>query len=111
MDIHSSKELRRYNYLINEIDAAYHEIASTFGLSGSSMVILYTICDNEGSCLLRDICRNSGISKQTINSALRKLESEGIIYLESAGMKNKKVCLTAHGTLLTAHTAGKIIEM
>ncbi|MBD5477448.1 MAG: winged helix-turn-helix transcriptional regulator [Lachnospiraceae bacterium] len=111
MNIRSSKELRRYNYLINEIDAAYHEISSALGLSDSSMVVLYTICDNNGSCLLRDICRNSGISKQTINSALRKLESEGSIYLESAGMKKKKVCLTEHGKLLADRTAGKIIEM
>lgn len=111
MNIHSSKELRRYNYLINEIEAAYHEISSALGLSDSSMIVLYAVFDNDGSCMLKDICRNSGISKQTINSALRKLESEGIIYLESAGTKNKKVCLTEHGKRLADHTAGKIIEM
>lgn len=111
MNIHSSNELRRYNYLINEIKAAYHEISSTLGLSDSSMVVLYTVCDNGGSCMLKEIYRNSGISKQTINSALRKLESEDIIYLESAGMKKKKVCLTENGKSLSDHTAGKIIEM
>lgn len=111
MNIHSFKELRRYNYLINEIEAAYHEISSTLCLSDSSMVVLYTACDNGGSCMLQDICHNSGISKQTINSALRKLESEGIIYLESAGTKNKKVCLTEQGKHLADHTAGKIIEI
>lgn len=111
MNIHSSKELRRYNYLISEIEAAYHEISSALGLSDSSMIVLYTVFDNGGSCMLQDICRNSGISKQTINSALRKLESEGIIYLESAGTKNKKVCLTEQGKHLANHTAGKIIEM
>ncbi|MDE6845291.1 MAG: MarR family transcriptional regulator [Lachnospiraceae bacterium] len=111
MNIHSSKELRRYNYLINEINASYHELSLTLGLSDSAMIVLYAICDNDGSCLLKDICRNSGVSKQTINSALRKLESENIIYLESAGMKNKKVCLTEHGKLLSNRTAGQIIEM
>lgn len=111
MNIHASKELRRYNYLVNEIDASYHELSLTLGLSDSAMIVLYAICDNEGSCLLRDICRNSGISKQTINSALRKLESEGIIYLESVGTRNKKVCLTEQGKHLADRTAGKIIEI
>ena len=111
MNIHSSKELSRYNYLINEINASYHELSLALGLSDSAMIVLYAICDNEGSCLIKDICRNSGISKQTINSALHKLESEDIIYLESAGTKNKKVCLTEHGKRLADRTAGKVIEM
>ena len=111
MKIHSSKELKRYNYLSSEIDAAYHEISSKLGQPDSSMIVLYTICDSGDSCLLRDIVHNSGISKQTVNSALRKLETEGIIYLESAGSKNKMVCLTEYGRKLAYRTAGKIIKM
>ncbi len=55
MKIHSSKELKRYNYLSSEIDAAYHELSSKMGLPDSSMIVLYTICDNGDSCPLRDI--------------------------------------------------------
>ncbi len=111
MNIHSSKELKRYNYLSSEIDAAYHELSSMLGLPDSSMIVLYTICDNGDSCLLKDIVRNSGISKQTVNSALRKLESEGIIYLESTGAKNKTVCLTKQGKELADRTARQIIDI
>lgn len=111
MNIHSSKELRRYNYLVNEINNFYHELALSLGLSDSSLIILYAICDSNGSCLLKDICHNSGISKQTVNSALRKLEAEDIIYLESVDAKSKRVCLTEHGKLLADRTAGKIIEV
>lgn len=111
MNIHSSKELKRYNYLSSEIDSAYHEISSKLGLPDSSMIVLYTICDNGDSCPLRDIVHNSGISKQTVNSALRKLEAEGIIYLESAGAKNKSVCLTKQGKLLADRTARQIINI
>lgn len=111
MRTHFSKELRRYNYLYNEIDAVYHELSLKLGLSDSSMLILYTICDYGDSCLLQDIYGNSGISKQTVNSALRKLEAEGIIYLEAAGPKNKKVCLTEQGRHLADRTAAKIIEI
>lgn len=86
--------MKRYNYLLGEIEASYHEVSLKLGLSDSAMKILYAICDNGESCLLQDICRRSGLSKQTINSAVRKLEAEGMIYLEMADSKHKKVCLT-----------------
>lgn len=83
-------EMKRMNYLTNEIDGAYHEAALKLGLSDSGMMILYTICNNGDTCLLNDITRLSGISKQTINSALRKLENEGIVYLENFSGRKKK---------------------
>lgn len=111
MKIHSSKELKRYNYLSSEIAAAYHEISTKLGLPDSAMIVLYAICDRGDSCLLRDIIHDSGISKQTVNSALRKLESKGIIYLKSAGAKNKTVCLTEQGKALADRTARQIIAI
>ncbi|MCI8623488.1 MAG: winged helix-turn-helix transcriptional regulator [Provencibacterium sp.] len=106
-----SKEMERFNYLMGEINAIYHDLALKLGLSDSAMDILYTICDNAGPCLLQEICRKSGSSKQTINSALRKLEAEDIVYLESAGAKNKRVCLTAKGKELAERTAMRVIKM
>lgn len=105
------KVMKRYNYLLGETEAAYHELALKAGLSDSAMRILYTICDSGESCLLRDIRRYCGLSKQTINSALRKLEAEGNLYLEAVGNKNKKVCLTEEGKALAARTAGRIYEI
>ena len=78
-----SNEMKRYNHLVGEINAVYHEISLNLGLSDSAMVILYSICDNGDSCLLQEISRRSGVSKQTINSAIRKLEKEGIIKKKS----------------------------
>ena len=46
------KKLKRYNYLIGETEATYHEISLKLGLSDSAMKILYAICDNGKSCLL-----------------------------------------------------------
>ena len=62
------------------------------------------------SCLLRDICRLTGLPKQTINSALRKLEDEDIVFLEAANAKNKRVFLTQKGKQLSSETAEKIID-
>lgn len=110
MNTYNSKELKRYNYLLGEIDAAYHEASLQLGLSDSAMRILYTICDNGDCCLLQTICRYSGLSKQTVNSAIRKLEREGIVYLESAGPKTKMVCLTEEGKQLAAKTAIQLLN-
>lgn len=111
MSIQSSASLKRLNHLQSEMSVTYHEMSLVFGLSDSVMQILYTICDSGGeSCLLHDICYLTGLPKQTINSALRKLEEEQIIYLEPVDRKNKRVCLTQKGMQLAAQTAGKIIE-
>lgn len=106
-----SNEMKRYNHLVGEINAVYHDISLHLGLSDSAMIILYTICDNGDSCLLQEISRRSGVSKQTINSAIRKLEKEGIVYLKSVGSKNKIVCLTDKGKQLAKHTAIRLIEI
>jgi len=109
MGAYSSKEMKRFNHLISEIDATYHELSLKLGLSDSVMTILYTICDNGESCPLQEICHRSGVSKQTINSAIRKLEAAGIVYLEQANSKSKNVCLTEEGKLFAQQTAIRII--
>ena len=106
-----SNNLKRYNYLVGEIDATYHEMSTKLGLSDSVMRILYTICDNGTDCPLQKICRLTGLSKQTINSSLRKLESEGIIYLEPLGPRNKNVCLTQSGKRMAQKTAGQNLAL
>lgn len=110
---HSSKALRRLNHLLSETDAAYHEASVRLGLSDSVMQILYTVCNyGDGRrCPLQEVCVQTGVSKQTINSALRKLEAEGAVYLEQAGRKGKDVCLTPRGEALAGRTAARIIQM
>lgn len=107
----SSREMRRYNHLLGEMDRVYHEMSLKLGLSDSAMIVLYTICDSGGACLLRDICRRSGLSKQTVNSALRRLEAAGVVYLEPVSARSKSVCLTEAGTALAEKTAGRVIRM
>ena len=93
---YTSRDMRRFNHLLQETDAVYHEMAQHWGLSDSVMGVLYTLCDAGGRCRLRDIYYWSGMTKQTVNSALRRMEGDGLIYLESAG-RGKDVCLTPEG--------------
>lgn len=106
-----SEEMKRFNYLTNEIDAAYHEAAVKLGLSDSAMLILYTICNNGDTCLLHEITRLSGVCKQTVNSSLRKLEQEGIVYLDAVDGRKKRVCLTDKGKTVTKDTVLRVIEI
>lgn len=99
------------NQLWNEIDAVYHEAALKLKISDSAMVILHTVCANGEECMIGDITRLTGISKQTVNSSLRKLENDGIVYLEQAGLKKKKVCLTEKGKIFVKDTVFKVAEI
>lgn len=92
MGDYMNPEVKRFNYLLSEINAAYHMAAVKLGLSDTGMTILYTICNYGDKCLLNDIIHLSGISKQTVNSALRKLEGEGIVYLEKSRGR-RKMCV------------------
>lgn len=108
-----SGALRRFNYLMGETGAAYHEAALRLGLSDSAMRILYAVCDCGSGfrCSLRDVCRSSGLSKQTVNSALRKLEREGLAFVEPVGAKSKDVCLTGAGRALAEDTVLRLIAV
>ena len=111
MSNNSSSSLKRYNHLIGEIDAAYHEASLRLGISDSVSMILYTICNVGNSCLLSDIRKQTGLSKQTVNSAIRNLEANGIVVLEPVGRKTKKVCLTEKGEIFAEKTALRLIRI
>lgn len=100
----------RINYLTEEIDSIYHRASLKLGVSDSVLFVLYMTHTNEGKCPLYDIYKLSGISKQTINSAVRRLESEGVVYLEKHGGKSKLVCLTESGKEYAEKTAGRLFD-
>lgn len=102
--------MQSINRLANELDAIYHRAALKFGMADSTLFVLYQICDKGEKCLLGDIYGENAISKQTVNSALRKMESEGILYLEAYKGKSKLVCLTEKGREYAAETALKLLE-
>lgn len=102
-------ELKRYNHLMTEIGVTYHNLSLKLGLTDSASQILYTASLHGDSCLISEIIALSGYSKQTINSALRKLEEEEIICLEQAEGRKKRVCLTEQGKALAKRTVHRII--
>ena len=85
------------NYMMSEVKAIYHEAAVRMGIADSVQNVLYAICANGEQCPQSDIYKQTGISRQTINSAIRKLERDGIVCLRQGRGRNTIVCLTEKG--------------
>lgn len=103
-------KIYQINCLTEEVDSLYHQAAVKLGVSDSVLFILYMLYVNKEKCLLYDIYKLSGISKQTINSAIRKLEQEDIVYLQKHNGKSKLVCLTETGKNYAKQTAGRLLD-
>lgn len=108
MNTKYSEIMYRMNCLASDLDSLYHQAAQKIGVSDSVMFVLYSLYENKGMVLLNDIRKITGISKQTLNSAIRKLENEGIIYLEQKGGRAKTVCLTEKGTEYVHQTVARL---
>lgn len=103
-------DLKRFNYVINETGALYHIAAQKIGISDSILNILYTVCCEGGRVYLSQIARANAMSKQTINSAIRKLEKDDIVFLEKGEGRNLYVCLTENGKIFSDKNIMPIIN-
>lgn len=110
MEQHRCPEVHQINYLSSEMESLYHQASLKLGMSDSVSIVLYTIYDAGEDCLLRDIYQKSGISKQTVNSAIRALEADGILYLERHTGRSKKVILTGKGRDYADRTVARLYK-
>ena len=112
MHEYRSPALKRLNCLLSEMDAAYHEAAQRQGQNDStSRILFYALCELGSPASLRAVCESTGLSKQTVNSALRKLEADGSRYKMPSGARSKRVCLTEAGLRVADATAGRLIRL
>lgn len=91
MKINFEDMMHWVNCLASDLDSLYHQATLKLGLSDSVLFVLYLVYENDGRCPLNDIRKATNISKQTLNSAVRKLEHEDIIYLEQNGGRAENV--------------------
>ena len=102
---------KRYNYLSSEINSLYHQAAKKMGISDSVQNILYVLCDQGNQALQSEICSISGISRQTINSALSKLEQQGLVRVEPDKGRNTMVFLTEQGQKFAAEKVAPLFQI
>ncbi len=103
------ESLKKYNTLYRETDSLYHAVAVKSGLSDAAFWILYTICEYGDGCLQRDICNAVYTSKQTVHSAIRRLEEEGYLFLEPGRGRDKHIRLTERGEKLIEEKIAPVI--
>lgn len=103
--------LQEFNRLQRLIDGVYHEAAVRLGLSDSELWLLYTLSSCAGGCPQAELCRATAMTKTTVNSALKKLEREGIVRLTPDGGRSTRVLFTQEGAALAARTAGRLMEL
>lgn len=89
--MNGQKTLHQFNTIADEIDSFYHRAAGKMGFSDSEMLVLYLLCDYGEALSQSDIIGISGMSKQTINSAVNTMEQKG--WLTRAEKSGRKRCL------------------
>ena len=102
---------QRLNKNYNELNGLYHDISMKLGLSDSESMVMYMLYDIQEPLTQSDIVKATGLSKQTLNSAIRKLEKEGIIILEKLNEKSKKIVMTDKGQVLIEQKMKPLVDM
>lgn len=111
MTIKQVHALKEFNRLTKEISDLYHDICIQLELSDSTFEILYTLAELGDGCCQKNICNYTFISKQTIHSAIRKLEKEGIITLQSGKGREMHIYLTPLGEQVMNEKIVPVIKM
>lgn len=92
-----SKELKEFNSLYKEWGEIYHKISAKLGLSDSEFLIFYALVELNLD-RQKDIADYFCISKQTINSAVKKLVKVGMVELKVAKGGDMQIVFTETGT-------------
>lgn len=103
------QQLEEINRTFKMSDDLFHDLARRLGLSDSAFEILYALCLT-GGCTQRDVCRMSYTPKQTIHSALRRLEREGLLSAAPAQGREVFLSLTPQGAALAEERIRPVLE-
>lgn len=110
MKIQQKSALNEFNQLYKELDELYHAVALKAGLSDSALDILYSLCVLGDGCLQKEICQLAFISKQTVNSSIRKLEQQQYLVLQPGKGRDMHIYLTEAGQALVQEKVIPVIQ-
>jgi len=107
----TEKNLMEFNAVYKENDEIYRSALKRLGVSDCALWILYNLLIQEEPVIQKEICDAFFCPKQTVNSALKKLEGEGYIKMsEMKDRRSKQIVLTEIGEKLAENTAGKLMK-
>lgn len=104
-------ELKAFNRLYRELDGLYHDIALKCSLSDSAFLILYSIVELGDGCLQTEIAKCHSVSKQTIHTSAKNLESKGYISFQRGKGRDVLLYLTEAGKELVQEKILPIFEL
>lgn len=100
-----------FNNIYSMIDNLYHEAALKLGLTDSEFDILYVLNAYSGSCNQSALYKESGQTRSTINSAVKKMEKAGYLTISAGTGRNTRVTLTPSGQSLMEQTLYRVIRI
>lgn len=105
-------QMALYNQLLKESDDIYRVYAKNSNLSETAFWILYCIREREEAFTQREICNYWFYTPQTVNSALKHMEEDGLLVLraEEGNRKSKKIYLTEKGEKLVEQIVDPLID-
>lgn len=87
--------MRRFNAINDATNMAYHNLSQKLGFSDGEAIILYAMYDG-GSVTQKEIAARTGMSKQTVSSAVRQLVQKNLLK-QPKGLRNEPLRLTGEG--------------
>ena len=98
----------RIDALQKEQESIYHFAAQRCGLSDTTLWILYLLDTVQTPLTLRMLCRRCCFPKQTVHTALCRLEEQGLLLRHKSEEfpRQRTVALTQQGKVLAKRTAG-----
>lgn len=110
MNYTQSRELKENNRIYREMESIYHEICVKAGISDTDFIVLYSIVEFEDGCCQRKIAKQYSISRQTVNSSVKKLVQNGCVVLESGKGHDKQIVLTEKGKAMAKQKIIPVME-
>ena len=110
MDARIVRANREYGSLYRSSNELYHHIAMKMGLSGSAFDILYALDGLGDGCLQKDVCAASGMTKQTVNTSVHKLERVGAVELRVERGRGTHLHLTETGRKLVEACIRPVVD-
>lgn len=104
--------LAAFNRAHKRMNVLYHNYAKEVGISDAAFWLMYSLYEKGGPCTQTELCEAWFFAPQTINSAVKSLEKQGLITLELApkSRKNKQFFFTEAGEELVKEKIAPLVQ-
>lgn len=104
--------LAAFNRAHKRMNVLYHNYAKKVGISDAALWLLYSLYEKGEPCTQTELCEVWFFAPQTINSALKSLEKQGLITLDLVpnSRKNKQFFFTEAGERFVKEKIAPLVQ-